>query len=146
MIDIRILEPTEVDVAGDLLYYFREEFSDDAPFRLGNERLKEVLTQKDFYIFAAFENEQLAGGITAYKLLGGDYLHPELFIYDLAVKPEYRRKGIAATLLKAVQKLGTEIGVAETFVFAEIDDEQAMKFYQSQKGEQMNSSMFSFNV
>ena len=146
MIDIRILKLAEISSAGDLLYYFREEFSDEHPFRLGDERLKELLTQKGFYIFAAFENEQLAGGITAYKLLGSDYLHPELFIYDLAVKPEFRRKGIASMLLKAVKELGTEIGVKETFVFAEMEDEQAMKFYQSQKGEQMNSVMYSFNV
>lgn len=146
MINIRILKPTEIESAGDLLYYFREEFSDEPPFKLSDERLKEVLTQKDFYIFAAFENEKLAGGITAYKLLGSDYLHPELFIYDLAVKPEFRRKSIATMLLNAVKKLGTEISAKETFVFAEKEDEQAMAFYQSQKGEQINSAMFSFNV
>lgn len=146
MIEIKVLTIKDFEFAGDLLYYFREEFSDDEPFRLSDERLKVLLTQKDFYIFAAFVDDKLAGGITAYKLLGSDYLHPELFIYDLAVKPDFRRKGIAAKLLKAVQKFGIETGVKETFVFAEMDDEQAMAFYQSQKGEQLNSAMFSFSA
>jgi aminoglycoside 3-N-acetyltransferase I len=146
MINIRLLSTKDIDFAGDLLYYFREEFSDDKPFRLSDERLKEVLTQKDFYILGAFVEGTIVGGITAYKLLGSNYLHPELFIYDLAVKPEFRRRGIAAKLIKTAQELGAKIGATETFVFAEMDDEQAMKFYQSQKGRQLNSAMFSFNT
>jgi len=56
---------------------------------------------------------------------------PLVYIYDLAVAPEYQRKGIGKMLITEIQSYCKDIGVEEVFVQADVADDYALDFYRS---------------
>lgn len=147
MREIKLLEPDDVALARELFQYFHVEFeSENAPL-LAADHLEYILQQEHFRVFIASEDGQLAGGVSAYQLLGSDYLHPELFIYDVAIKPEFRRKKIGTELMKFIRNWCRKHRIKEMFVFADAEDEHAVKFYKSVPGcEITEAGMFSFEM
>ncbi len=58
----------------------------------------------------------------------------EIFLYDLAVKPEYQRMGIGKGLLQSLKEYCLKNGIKEFFVMAHEEDEHAIEFYRATGG------------
>ncbi|MFK8009497.1 MAG: GNAT family N-acetyltransferase [Saprospiraceae bacterium] len=63
------------------------------------KQLKRLLTKQDFYAIAAFKNDKIVGGLTAYELEKYYNDRSELYIYDIAVKTELHNQGIGKELM-----------------------------------------------
>ncbi|KPP97432.1 MAG: putative acetyltransferase [Marinobacter sp. HL-58] len=80
---------------------------------------------------AALEDGQVVGGLAAYALRKFEQERSEIYIYDLAVSVEHRRKGIATSLIQELQTIGADCGAYVIFVQADTgpEDEAAIALY-----------------
>jgi len=94
-----------------------------------DEYLKRLLASETFLCVAAFSGENVVGGLAAYVLPKFEQPRTELYIYDLAVQARYRRRGIATTMIAAVQRLAAESDAHVIFVQADREDDPAIALY-----------------
>ena len=72
--------------------------------------------------------------------------HSEIFLYDLAVKPELQRMGIGKRLLLALKDHCARHGIEEFFVPAHAEDEHAIEFNHSTGGKSERLINFLYDV
>jgi aminoglycoside 3-N-acetyltransferase I len=73
----------------------------------------------------------VVGGLAAYVLEKFEQERREIYIYDLAVAEQHRRKGIATRLINELRQIARERGAYVIYVQADIIDEPAVKLYES---------------
>ena len=75
----------------------------------------------------------IVGGLVAYVLDKFEQARSEVYIYDLAVREEYRRRGIARNLILELKKHAQKAGAWVIYVQADKDeaDLPARKLYES---------------
>lgn len=78
--------------------------------------------------FAASKNDEIVGGIAAYKPRKFEQERSEIYIYDLAVAVAHRRYGIATALIEELKRIAATRGVYVIFVQANTgaEDEPAI--------------------
>ena len=87
------------------------------------------LSDERHHLLLAYLDGEPAGFVTAIELLHPDKPRPEMFIYELGVAPDYRRQGVATSLLRALQEICREHGCGEMFVLTEPENTAAMRTY-----------------
>jgi aminoglycoside 3-N-acetyltransferase I len=75
------------------------------------------------------ERPEVVGGLVAYVLEKFEQQRSEIYIYDLAVDEEHRRKGIATGLIEELKKIGKGLGAYVIFVQADPGDDPAIALY-----------------
>ena len=93
--------------------------------------LQKLLNNSNFFVFVAKNGDKLIGGLTAHVLDRYDNPKPSVYVYDLAVLPNYQRKGIGKKLMATLNEYCDKNGFNEVFVQAETDDLQAINFYRT---------------
>jgi aminoglycoside 3-N-acetyltransferase I len=96
-----------------------------------DEYLQRLLSKTYFIVLAAMDGDEVVGGLAAYELQKFEQERKEIYIYDLAVAEDYRRKGIATKLIQELQKLGKERNAYVIFVQADYEDDAAIRLYES---------------
>ena len=105
-----------------------------------------LLSSKNFIALAALTENEVVGGLTAYELPLYYSDSSEIFIYDLAVKPEYQRMGIGKELIQRLKSHCIQDGIKEFFVMAHEEDEHAIEFYRSTGGKSENVVNFLYKT
>lgn len=95
------------------------------------EYLKRWLSQNHVLCLGAFLNNQLIGGLVAYVLEKYEQERSEVYIYDLAVAEEHRRRGVATQLIQSLKPLAKSKGAWVIFVQADPEDQAAVRLYES---------------
>ena len=94
------------------------------------ERLAAYLADPRHHMFVAIADGQVVGQCAAVT-----YQHPdkpaEMFIDEVGVATDYRRRGIARKLLDAMLALGKSMGCEEAWVGTEHDNKPARALYES---------------
>ncbi|GAB0157883.1 hypothetical protein CHRYSEOSP005_31730 [Chryseobacterium sp. Alg-005] len=99
----------------------------------GLEYFKTLLKNDNFiYLIAENENE-IIGGLTAY-LMPSLHGHLEVYVYDLAVKNNFQRRGVGTLLMQNIFETSKSMGATEVFLQADNIDEHALCFYRKLKG------------
>jgi aminoglycoside 3-N-acetyltransferase I len=115
--------------------------------KIGSEtHLLKLLSNKDFIALAALTENEMVGGLTAYELHMYYSDSSEIFLYDLAVKPEYQRMGIGKGLIQSLKAHCLQQGIKEFFVMAHEEDEHAIEFYRSTGGKGENVINFLYEI
>jgi len=96
--------------------------------------LLKLLSSKNFIALAALTENEVVGGLTAYELPMYYSDSSEMFLYDLAVKPEYQRMGIGKRLIRSLKAHCIQHGIKEFFVMAHAEDKHAIEFYRATGG------------
>jgi aminoglycoside 3-N-acetyltransferase I len=78
---------------------------------------------------AALEDGAVIGGLAAYELPKFEQARSEIYIYDLAVASDHRRKGVATALIEALKAIGAARGAYVMFVQADPPDMPAVALY-----------------
>ncbi|MCP4968571.1 MAG: GNAT family N-acetyltransferase [bacterium] len=84
------------------------------------------------------------------------YLHAELLnrldgktkllIYDIAVAPEQRRRGIATKLMQAALALGREVGAVRCWLLTEVENAAARGLYEKLGGDEWSAVGFGWRL
>ena len=133
-LEVRKLTPEDVSAFCSLVHLFNTVFEEDET-TIGTEaNLLKLLSNDHFVAMAAFYESEIAGGLTAYELPMYHSDHSEIFLYDLAVKPEFQRIGVGKRLIQNLKEYCVNNGINEFFVLAHEEDEHALEFYRSTGG------------
>ncbi len=129
---IRSLGPSDVDLVEALLGTFGEAFDDVETYgsaRPGRAYLERLLRSETFLALAALQEGEVVGGLAAYELRKFEQERSEIYIYDLAVAREHRRRGIATALISELARIARARGAWVIFVQADLGDEAAIALY-----------------
>jgi aminoglycoside 3-N-acetyltransferase I len=128
---VRQLNPQEISLFKELVILFGEVF-EMKDFKMPQDQyLQKLLSKNNFFVFVAMKENKVVGGLTAYELPSYYTGSSEIYLYDLAVKNEFQRKGIGRKLLESLSSFCKENNYQEFFVQADVEDKHALGFYQS---------------
>jgi aminoglycoside 3-N-acetyltransferase I len=127
------LESSDVEIIKQLLAMFGKAFNDMDAYQ-GNipedEYLRSLLSKPHFIALVALDGDEIIGGLAGYELEKFERERKEIYIYDLAVAEEHRRKGIATALISRLKDIAKGRGAYTLFVQADHGDEPAIKLYE----------------
>ncbi len=128
---IKRLEKQDIQIFLGLIKLFREVFETETQLKAGETYLAGLLETPGFIVYAAISGNEVMGGLTAYELASYYSENAEIFIFDVAVKPKFQRKGFGKQLIAALKKHCEKSGIKIMFVEANEEDEHALDFYHS---------------
>ena len=132
VISTRALAASDIDEFRSLLALFGAAF-DDRETYLGaqpdDDYLRRLLASDTFIAVAAFEGITPIGAVAAYVLPKFEQARSEVYIYDLAVHEQHRRKGVATALIAELKKIEVERGAFIIYVQTEYGNDAAVALY-----------------
>ncbi|CAN5452804.1 N/A [soil metagenome] len=126
------IAPDDLPLMNALLTIFGEAFGDVATYggaRPRPEYFERLLASGNFIALAALISGEVVGGLAAYELMKFERERSEIYIYDLAVAAEHRRKGIATALIEQLKRIAAARGAYVIFVQADYGDGPAIALY-----------------
>nr|AIA12235.1 AAC3-I [uncultured bacterium] len=131
---IQQVTPADLDLMNELLSVFGQAFDDEETYngkRPGAGYMRRLLESDNFIALAALNDQKVVGGLAAYELKKFERERSEIYIYDLAVAKNHRRKGIATALIMELKKIAAARGAYVIFVQADTgaEDEPAIELY-----------------
>lgn len=129
---VRQLATGDVALFRALNAVFGKAFEDEQAFGAGppGDAYLETLLMKEHVIaLAAVADSQVIGGLVAYELDKFELERSEIYIYDLAVAEEHRRRGVATALIGRLCKIAAERGAWVIYVQADYGDDPAIALY-----------------
>jgi aminoglycoside 3-N-acetyltransferase I len=138
------LQPGDRELARALFALMAEVF-DEPREALSDRYLDRLLAREDFWAVAAFDGDQIIGGVTAHSLPMTNTEAVEVFIYDLAVRHDHQRQGVGRHLVTELRNSAAASGIANVFVAADNDDLHALDFYRTLGGRASPVTLFAFS-
>lgn len=144
---IRRLTTGDRELARETFRVMAEVFeeAEEEAAALSDAYLDRVLRRPDFWAFAALVGDDVAGGLTAHTLPMTRSEASEVFLYDIAVRPEHQRKGIGRLLVNTLRDAARAEGIEDVFVPADDEDTHALDFYRALGGEPAPVTIFTFS-
>jgi aminoglycoside 3-N-acetyltransferase I len=134
----------EIDQARALFSLMAGVFeTESTPLR--HEYLARLLARSDFWAFAASIDGNLVGGLTAFTLPLTRIEESEVFLFDIAVLPQYQRLGIGRRLVAALRAQASAQGISVLWVPADNEDTHALDFYRALGGDPAPVTIFTFS-
>lgn len=131
---MRTLSAADIDLLKELLAVFGVAFEDEIAYRSNvpdDAYLSRLLGKEHFITVVASVDGKVVGGLTAYVLDKFEQDRREIYIYDLAVLEQHRRKGFATALIEELKRIAAERDVYVVFVQADLADAPAIALYES---------------
>jgi aminoglycoside 3-N-acetyltransferase I len=135
-VTLKKLLPDEIGIAKQLFWFFQEDDGISQPVAPTDGYLFELLCKDDFHVIVALQDGNLLGGLTGYELPMYKRQVREMFLYEIAVKPGFREKGIAGALIERLKQICKEKGIEEMCVGTSTLNKAAMALYAATGGEQ----------
>jgi aminoglycoside 3-N-acetyltransferase I len=126
--------PADIALLKKLLRVFADAFDDQDSYESavpGDDYLHALLSKPTFIMLVAVDDKDVVGGLVAYELEKFEQNRRELYIYDLAVTEQHRRKGIATNLINELRRVAKERNAYIIYVQADKEDVPAIKLYES---------------
>ena len=144
---IELKRLTKEDLAGftSLIDLFNMVFEEE-PKIASETNLLDLLHNKSFIALVAIDNAEVVAGLTAYELPMYYSADSEIFLYDLAVRPDHQRMGIGKGLLQRLKEHCVANGIKTFFVMAHEEDEHAIEFYHATGGKAEKVVNFLYEV
>lgn len=141
--EIRRLTPDDAPLARRAFTMMAEVFeTDHAP--LSDAYLARLLSRPEFWALVAVDGDEPIGCLTAHTLMMTRAEVEEVFLYDLAVRPDHQRRGIGRALVTALCDGAAALGIDTMFVPADDEDTHALDFYRAIGGEPSPVTFFTF--
>jgi aminoglycoside 3-N-acetyltransferase I len=131
MTEIVRLGPGDAEAMEAANQLFGEVFGDEGYHGPppGQDHLRRLLADPKFIALVAHVGPEMAGALAGYELVKFEAERSEIYIYDLAVREEYRRRGIATALIEALKPIARDRGAWAIFVQADPPDGPAVALY-----------------
>jgi aminoglycoside 3-N-acetyltransferase I len=142
-VTIRRLGLENVAEACRLFQTIASVFEEDSK-RLPPDYVKSLLGSPSFWAIGAFAGNEVLGGLTAHTLPMTRSADREVFLYDIAVREEWRRRGIGRRLVEFLREAAAAETINVMFVPADNEDLHALDFYRALGGEASPVTVFTF--
>ena len=132
MFTIHRLAPSDIALMNDMLSTFGKAFEDEDSYgraRPSAAYFERLLGGESFIALVALDGGEVVGGLAAYELHKFEPERSEIYIYDLAVAATHRRRGLATSLIRELQRIAAERGAYVVFVQADLGDDPAIALY-----------------
>ena len=129
---VRRLAPADVETMRALIRLFCEAFSELDAYEAtppSDRYLQRLLGDEKFVALAAIESGEVIGGLAGYELVKFERERSEFYIYDLAVREDRRRRGVATALIDELTRIAAAAGAEVVFVQADYGDDPAIALY-----------------
>ena len=129
---VRRLTGDDLQEVRELNALFADVFEDPASYASalpGEAYLRRVLGSEQVIALVALDDGRMIGGLVAYVLEKLEQERSEIYIYDLAVAEQHRRRGVATALIAEVQAIAAAIGAWVNYVQADRTDAPAIALY-----------------
>jgi len=130
----RRLTPADVPLLRKLNALFGEAFADPGTYGAeppSDAYLASLLGKEHVVALVALSGDEVAGGLVAYELDRFERARREVYVYDLAVAREHRRKHVATLLIETLRGIAAQRGAWVIFVQADHGDGPAIALYES---------------
>lgn len=130
--EIRRLGSDDIALMRAMLAMFGEAFGEPETYgarQPDDGHLGRLLGRDHFIALVAVTNRDVVGGLAAYVLEKFEQARSEVYIYDLAVAEQHRRRGIATALIEALRHEAAARGAYVVFVQADHGDDAAIALY-----------------
>ena len=131
MIEVRRLGPSDVEYMEAANRLFAEVFGEEGyhgpPPSRGH--LQRLLDDGKFIALAAWVDGEMIGALAGYEMVKFEAERSEIYIYDLAVRDEHRRRGVATALIDALKPIARDVGAWVIMVQADPPDAPAVALY-----------------
>jgi aminoglycoside 3-N-acetyltransferase I len=127
------LTTSDVHLLKDLLRVFGEACEDVETYQgavPGDDYLRSLLAMRHFIVVVARSGGEVVGGLAAYELQKFERDRREIYIYDLAVAKEHRRRGVATGVITELKRVAATRGAYVIYVQADQGDAGAIALYQ----------------
>ena len=127
------LTATDIGLLKDLLRVFGEAFEDVETYQgavPADDYLQSLLALPHFIVVVAVSGGEAIGGLAAYEMQKFERDRREIYIYDLAVATEHRRKGVATALIGELKSIARKRRAYVIFVQADRGDVPAIALYE----------------
>jgi aminoglycoside 3-N-acetyltransferase I len=124
----------ELALLRQLIEVFGEAFDDRDTYSgapPSDAYLEALLARPEFIVVVAMHAGQVVGGLAAYELTKFERERREIYIYDLAVDHQHRRRGIATAVIKELRRVAAIRRAYVIFVQADPGDMPAIRLYES---------------
>lgn len=130
-VGIQRIGATDLDSMRSANQLFFEVFGDEAYHGPGPSEghLRKLLADEKFIALTAHIDGEMVGALAGYELVKFEADRSEIYIYDLAVREEYRRRGVATALIEALKPIARERGAWVIYVQADPPDAPAVALY-----------------
>ena len=128
------LVSSDVTLLKELLLVFGKAFEDLPTYQDAvptDDYLQTFLAKPHVIALVAVSDNKVVGGLVAYELEKFEQDRRELYIYDLAVLEEHRRKGLATGLIQTLKGIAKDRKAYVIFVQADKEDLPAIALYKS---------------
>ena len=102
-------------------------------FDVLEDETRRFLADKRHHLLLGYVDEAPAGFLSAVEVFHPDK-RPELFLNEIAVIPEMRRRGVGRALIDELGRLGRERGCVNIWVLTDEANTPAMRMYASAGG------------
>ena len=143
---IEKLGKNQTAAAVELFRLFQTDDGIDVPDEVSDNYLKNLLARTDFHVLAAFDGENLIGGLTAYELAKYKTEVREMFLYELVVDKNYRRKQAASRLIDFLKNICSEKEISEIFLLTENSNFAARNLYLKTDGVPVETVLFKYEL
>ena len=132
MTRIRRLGAGDVDLMEAANRLFGEVFAEEGYHGPppGRDHLIRLLADEKFIALTAWIDDRMVGALAGYELVKFEAERSEIYIYDLAVREEYRRCGVATALIESLKSIARGRGAWVIFVQADPPDAPAVALYE----------------
>ena len=131
-VSVKRLGSADLETMRGLIEMFGEAFGELEIYQANppsDSYLERVLADPKFVALAAVEDPPVVGGLAAYELVKFEMERSEFYIYDLAVREDRRREGIATALIDELKSIAVAAGAWVIFVQADYGDDPAIALY-----------------
>lgn len=129
---VRELTHNDIDPFRELLAVMGRAFGEPGTYTSAQpdtDYLRRLLGGEQLIALAAVQDGAVVGGLVAYDLPKFEQARREIYLYDLAVASEHRRKGVATALINELRRIGKARGAYVIFVQADAPDLPAIALY-----------------
>jgi len=116
---------------GEVFDLYRQFYKKDPDKIISIEYIKQRLTNKESTIFFIEEDNVCIGIVQLYVTFDSLELSKKIILYDLFVRPEYRKKGIGAMLMDASKDFAENNGISGIELSTAISNGTAQRLYES---------------
>jgi aminoglycoside 3-N-acetyltransferase I len=96
-----------------------------------DDYVRSLLEKPHIIVVVALDGERVIGGLVAYQFDKFQREAREIYLYDLAVAEEHRRKGVARQLIGELTAIARERRASYVLVQADPGDDPAIRLYTS---------------